>query len=485
MGRIRQLASDTAIYGLTTVVSRLLTYFLVPFYTKYFGTGEYGVITLVFIAIGFFNVLFTFGMESAYLRYGIDRDRAASLFKTLQITILGVGSVLVLLLWSAAPLVQPVVALEGGYLDPIYLFMLAILWLDALATVPFAELRLVRRTYAYAGAKLLNVAINVALNLYLVLSLGMGIVSVLIANVVASGWTLLHTAWLTRKSYNGSWDGPALRTALSFGLPYIPAGIGYIINEGISRVFLNITPDSTMAALYGSQYTSADITGIFGACYKLSVFMMLLTQMFRMAWQPFFMKYAQAEDAPKTFADVFRYYNFVAAGVFLTVGLFVAEIAAIPIPGLRGTVIDSRYWLGLSAVPMLLAAYWFQGWYTNFTAGVFIREKTKILPKITLAGATITILANIVLIPKFGMEGAAWASVMSYGSMALMIYRESQKQFPIPYRMASAFLVMAASGLMVAATAFEPWLASFYGKLALLASGLVMAGAITFWPRKN
>ncbi len=485
MGRIRQLASDTAIYGLTTVVARLLTYFLVPFYTKFFGTGEYGVITLVFIAIGFFNVLFTFGMESAYLRYGVDRERAASLFKTLQITILGVGSLLVLLLWSAAPLIQPVVALQGGYQDPIYLLMLAILWLDALSTVPFAELRLVRRTTAYATAKILNVAINVALNLYLVVGLGMGIVSVLIANVAASAFTLAHTALLTRRSYSGSWDGPALKTALSFGLPYIPAGIGYIINEGISRVFLNLTPDSMMAALYGSQYTSADITGIFGACYKLSVFMMLLTQMFRMAWQPFFMKYANEVGAGKTFADVFRYYNFVAALVFLTVALFVAEIAAIPIPGLRGTVIDSRYWLGLGAVPMLLAAYWFQGWYTNFTAGVFIKEKTKLLPKITLAGASVTILANMALIPLYGMEGAAWASVMSYGAMAMMIYRASQREFAIPYNMATAFMIMAICGSTVAATVFVPWLASFVGKISLLASGSAIVGAITFWPRRN
>ncbi len=485
MGRIRQLASDTAIYGLTTVVARLLTYFLVPFYTKFFGTGEYGVITLVFIAIGFFNVLFTFGMESAYLRYGVDRERAASLFKTLQITILGVGSVLVLLLWSAAPLVQPVVALDGGYLDPIYLLMLAILWLDALAAVPFAELRLVRRTSAYATAKILNVAINVALNLYLVLILGMGIVSVLIANVAASAFTLVHTAMLTRRSYNGSWDGPALKTALRFGLPYIPAGIGYIVNEGISRVFLNLTPDSMIAALYGSQYTSADITGIFGACYKLSVFMMLLTQMFRMAWQPFFMKYADQADAGRTFADVFRYYNFVAALVFLAVALFVADIAAIPIPGLRGTVIDSRYWLGLGAVPMLLAAYWFQGWYTNFTAGVFIKEKTKLLPKITLAGASVTILANMALIPFYGMEGAAWASVLSYGAMAMMIYRASQREFAVPYNMVAAFLIMAVCGSIVSATALGPWLASFVGKISLLVGGSAIVAAITFWPRRN
>ena len=485
MGRIRQLASDTAVYGLTTVVSRLLTYFLVPFYTKFFGTGEYGVITLVFIAIGFFNVLFTFGMESAYLRYGVDRERAASLFKTLQITILGVGSVLVLLLWSASPLVQPVLALEGGYLDPIYLLMLAILWLDALATVSFAELRLVRRTTAYASAKILNVAINVALNLYLVLVLGMGIVSVLIANVVASGWTLAHTALLTRKSYNGRWDGPALKTALSFGLPYIPAGIGYIVNEGISRVFLNITPDSTMAALYGSQYTSADITGIFGACYKLSVFMMLLSQMFRMAWQPFFMKYANEDGAAKTFSDVFRYYNLVAAFVFMSVALFVAEIAALPVPGLRGTVIDSRYWLGLSAVPMLLAAYWFQGWYTNFTAGVFIKEKTNLLPKITLVGASITIAANTVFIPHLGMEGAAWASVLSYGAMAMMIYRASQKVFAIPYHLSTAFAIMAVCASTVAATEWLPWLSTVVGKMSLLSGASVIVIAITLWSRKH
>lgn len=485
MGRIRQLASDTAIYGLTTVVARLLTYFLVPFYTKYFGTGEYGVITLVFIAIGFFNVLFTFGMESAYLRYGVDRERAASLFKTLQITILGVGSLLMLLLWVAAPLIQPVVALGGGYQDPIYLLMLGILWLDALAAVPFAELRLVRRTTAYATAKILNVAINVALNLYLVVGLGMGIVSVLIANVAASGFTLAHTAWLTRTSYSGTWDRAALQTAMRFGLPYIPAGIGYIINEGISRVFLNLTPDSTMAALYGSQYSSADITGIFGACYKLSVFMMLLTQMFRMAWQPFFMKYANEPGAGRTFADVFRYFNFVAALVFLAVALFVTEIAAISIPGLHGTVIDSRYWLGLSAVPMLLAAYWFQGWFTNFTAGVFIKEKTKLLPKITLAGATVTILANIVLIPEYGMEGAAWASVLSYGAMAMLIYRASQKQFAIPYNLAPAFLIMAICGSTVAATVFVPWLSTFVAKLSLLLGGSAIVAAITFWPRKN
>lgn len=465
MSRLRELASDTAIYGFTTVVSRLLTYFLVPFYTKFFGTGEYGIIGLIFIGIGFFNVFFTFGMESAYLRYAANRETSAGLFRTLQITILGVASVFGLLLFMGAPLLQPLFALPGGTYDPIFLLMIAILWFDALSTVPFAELRLARQTRVYAATKLFNVSLNVALNLVLVLIFGMGIIAVMIANAAASAVTLLQTTWLTRSHLNAAFNRDLLRQSLRFGLPYIPAGIGYIMNEGLSRFYLNALPDAQTAALYGPEYTSADITGIFNACYKLSVFMMLLTQMFRMAWQPFFMRYAQSPDAPATFADVFRWFNAAAALLFLVVALYTAEIAALRIPVLNGTIIDSRYWLGLSAVPMLLAAYWFQGWYTNFTAGIFISENTKILPAITLVGAGITIAANILLVPAFGMNGAAWASVVSYGAMALMIYAFGQRKWPVPYPIIRSFLIVLYCGGMVwlAQNHLASWIALLSG----------------------
>jgi O-antigen/teichoic acid export membrane protein len=134
---------------------------------------------------------------------------------------------------------------------------------------------------------------------------------------------------------------------------------------------------------------------------------------------------------------------------------------------------------------MLLAAYWFQGWYTNFTAGVFIMEKTKLLPGITSAGAGVTIIANSILIPQYGMEGAAWASVLSYGAMAMMIYRASQKEYAIPYNMAAALLIMAVCGSTVAATAWIPWLSSFVGKMSLLAGGTSIVAAITFVSRRG
>jgi len=480
VARLRELASDTAVYGLTTVVSRLLTYLLVPFYTRFFGPDEYGVISLVFIGIGFFNVLFTFGMESAYLRYGVDRERANSLFRSLQSVILGVATALVLLLWILAPFIQPVIGLPSSGADPIYVIMLGILWLDALVAVPFAELRLVRRTRAYASAKLINVALNVAFNLILVIEFQMGIIAVMYANLIASGFTLIHTALMTRSSYKGYWDRNLLNQALRFGLPYIPAGIGYILNEGVSRVFLNAMPDAQAAALYGAQYTSADITGIFAACYKLSVFMMLFTQMFRMAWQPFFMRYANDEDAPRIYADVFRYFNAIAAVIFLSIALFAAEIAAIPVPGLRGTIIDSRYWLGLNTVPMLLMAYWFQGWYTNFTAGIFIRERTRILPLITLVGAAITIIANLILVPKFGMMGAAWASVLSYGCMAMLIYTYAQRAWSVPYSMVRSWFIMLCCGGIVGYVMTSPYMNSILYKAIAVLVGILVTALIVF-----
>ena len=155
--------------------------------------------------------------------------------------------------------------------------------------------------------------------------------------------------------------------------------------------------------------------------------MLILVQMYRMAWQPFFMRFSEDPDASSLFGMAFKYFNIAAALVFLTVGLFVESIVAIPIPFLNTTLIDEAYWPGLSIVPWLLLAYWFQGWYINFSVGVFIQEKTKRLAQITGIGAIITIIVNVALIPVLGMKGAAIATLLSYGTMAVILYQVAQK----------------------------------------------------------
>ncbi len=467
MGKLRELFSDTLVYGISSVAARFINYLLVPFYTKFFDPSAYGIIGLIYGAIVFLNVLFTFGMESSYLRYGADREKARNVFKTVQISLLGGATLLVLISWILMPVLAPLVGLDaavsGVAADPavtqgiermsadhLFYLMLAILWLDALCMVPFAELRLVRKSYTYAFIRLFNVVINVSLNLYLVIVAGWGIEAVLVSNVIASFVTVLVLGWFTSDMYRGRWDRAILRRAMWFGLPYIPAGLSHAVNEVLSRFAVNNMPQETVNRLYGSTYTADDITGIFNACIKLSVFMLLAVQMFRMAWLPFFMRHSGADDARKTFADVFTLFNIAAAVVFIGVGLFVEQIVQIHIPLLDGTLIDSRYWMGLYIVPWLLMAYWFQGWFLNFMAGVFIEEKMWQLSGITVIGAAITLAGNILLVPVFGMQGAVWVTLICFFSMAMMMYFLTQYHYYVPYKLLKNGLIVLFSGLVVA-----------------------------------
>lgn len=448
MKSLRELFSDTLVYGISSVAARFINYLLVPFYTKYFAPSEYGIISLIFGAMVFLNVVFTFGMESAYLRYANDRGRAGSVYKTLQLALLGTGTVLALLLWLLRPLLLPILGLDTIH-GHLYLMMIGILWLDALSAVPFAELRLVRRSWTFALIRLTNVLINVGLNFYLVIGLHWGIAAVLLANLVASAFATVVSWTVTSGMWKGGFEKGLLNKALAFGLPYVPAGIGYAINETLDRFFLKQMPHHTIVTLYGSAYNADAIIGIYSACYKLAVFMLLFIQMFRMAWQPFFMRHSKDEDAPGIFSDVFRYFNLIAGLVFISVCLFSQEIVRIHIPLLNATLINHRFWPGLFVVPWLMMSYWFQGWYVNFTSGIFIREQTRSLPVIMLSGATVTVVCNILLIPPYGMLGAAWATLASYVVMAFMMYLYGQRVYKISYQMSRAIVMILISSLVV------------------------------------
>lgn len=500
MGKIRELFSDTLVYGISSVAARFINYLLVPFYTKFFDPASYGIIGLVYGAIVFLNVLFTFGMESSYIRYGADRQQARDVFKSIQMTVLLGASLLVLLSWFFMPLLTPLLGLNGFESaapgadsdmipafgmhpftgETLFYLMLAILWLDALSMVPFAELRLVRKTLSYAFIRLFNVLVNVSLNVYLVVVAGWGIEAVLMSNVMASLLTLLVLVWVTAPLYRGQWDKAIVRRAVWFGLPVIPAGLSHAINEVMSRFAVNNMPQETVDRLYGSQYTADDITGIFNACIKISVFMLLAVQMFRMAWLPFFMRQAGSDDARRTFAEVFTWFNIAAAVVYIGVGLFVEQLVQIRIPLLDGTLIDARYWMGLYIVPWLLMAYWFQGWFLNFMAGVFIEEKMWYFSGITMIGALITLVGNVLLVPMYGMQGAVWVTLLCFASMAAMMYLLTQRVYRVPYKMTKNVMIVLFSGAVVAlghgfgTDLFEP----LFAKMVLFVLSLLLLAVI-------
>ncbi len=447
--QLKQLLSDTLIYGISSVLARFINYLLVPFHTKVFSTAQYGIIGLIYASIAFLNILFTFGMESAYLRYAKDREQVRSVFKTLQSTLLITSTLMALLLWILSPVFMPLVNLPPDT-KAIFLMMIGILWFDTLSIVPFAELRLTRKTMLYAGVRTVHVLINIVLNFWLILGLGLGIEAVFMANLIASGLVTLFLGIYTSEMWRGSLSRSLLQKAAAFGLPFVPAGIGFAINEMIDRFFLaNYLDIETATALYGAGTTPLEVTGIYSACYKLAAFMLLLIQMFRMAWQPFFLQHGEDEKAPELFADTFLYFNIAAGIIFLGVALFVEKIVQIRVPIIDAYLIAPDFWEGLAIVPVILAAYWFHGWYMNFSAGIFIREKTAVLPKITLIGAAVTIAANLALIPFFGMMGSAWATLLSYGVMALLLYYKSSNLFRVPYSIGRAGAMLFLAGLCV------------------------------------
>lgn len=483
MSKLRELFSDSVIYGFSNVVARFINYLLVPFHTDVFSTARYSIVSLVYAAITFLNVILQMGMESAYLRYAEDRKEASNIFKTIQLSLLGVSTVAVVLLWLLMPVALSAMNLDSGT-SGIYIMMLGILWFDTLAIVPFAELRLVRKSIQFAILKTLHVIINVGLNFYLILSLDYGIEAVFIANLVASV-IITGLIWaVTADLWKGEWSQKWVGTIFSFGLPFIPAGLGHATNEMLDRFLLNSMDPSVAEKLYGSGITPEDVVGIYSACYKLAVFMLLMVQMYRMAWQPFFMRYSRDEESAKLFSRAFIYFNAFAAVAYLVVALFRDQIVAINVPVLNATLINSQYWPGLEIVPLLLLAYWFQGWYINFSSGIFIKEKTSVLYKITLLGAGITLTVNLALIPFFGMMGSAAATLASYGVMAFVLGTYSKRVMEVKYHLpASAGLMAMCTMIVYAAPAISGWLNVSYvtGCSLLILPGLAVIGGYVYF----
>jgi O-antigen/teichoic acid export membrane protein len=472
--KLRELFSDTLIYGISSVLARFINYLLVPFHTDVFNPAKYGIIGLIYAAIAFLNVVFTFGMESAYLRYAENRKEAANIFKTLQLGLLGFASLLCGILWLAMPSMLPLFNL-GPETSGIFLLMLGILWFDTLAIVPMAELRLVRRSVLFAVLKTLHVIVNLVLNFYLILGLNFGIEAVFIANLAASMLMTIVVWAFTADLMRGKWNSKWMKTAFEFGWPFVPSGIGYAINEMLDRFLLNNMDPANAERLYGMDTTPEDVVGIYNACYKMAVFMLLLVQMYRMAWQPFFMRHATDSESPKLFGQAFIWFNGFSAMLFLVVALFKEQIVAIHIPVLNATLIGSNYWAGLDIVPYLLLAYWFHGWYINFSSGVFIKEKTRVLYKITLMGAGITIIANLALIPFFGMIGSAAATLLSYSAMAVTLGIYSKKVMNVPYQLPASFGLMAVLAVLVFG---EPLVQHWFDGV-MLAKGVLLISGVT------
>ena len=433
MNPLKQLAGQTAIYGLSSIVGRFLNYLLVPLHTAVFQPAEFGVVTELYAYVAFFVVLLNYGMETAFFRFSTQEGNNPDQVFSTGFTSLVVTSCLFMLL--VVGFSGPIASAMAYAAHPEYIIYFGlVLGFDAISTLPMARLRAQNKALRFTLINLITIGVNVGLNVLFLnfcldadslgswasfCSVEAGVGYIFLANVLASAarLILLSPAFLELgKGFNFA----LLRSMNIYAFPLLFAGLGGIVNETLDRALLKwiLLPE------YGKDYALEQM-GIYGANYKLAIIISLFIQAYRYAAEPFFFNKEGQSDSKELFARIMNVFVGVVGAMFLFVLLYL-DIFKYFTP-------NKAFWPGLQAVPILLGAYIFLGIYYNQSAWYKLSGKTKYGAYITLLGAAITILLNIWLIPILGYMGSAWATLACYFSMSVISWILGQKHYPIPY----------------------------------------------------
>ena len=444
MNPFKKLARQTVIYGLSSVVGRLLNYLLVPLYTRYFLPEEYGIVTELYAYVAFLVVILTYGIETAFFRYSQKVPNKRTVYSTALISLLITSAIFVFIIFSsAAPIANWLQ--YPNHSDYIQYFAL-IIGLDSISAISFAKLREKNKATRFALIRLVNIFLNIGLNLFFIIycpyalekglssvdfvnsvySADIGIGYIFIANLIASIVTFLmlfpemiKSVWIFDKSL---W-----KQMMIYGLPLLIAGLAGMTNETIDRILLKHLLPTTVNA-------SSEL-GLYGAFYKLSILMILFIQTFRFAAEPFFFAQEKEKNARKIYADVMKYFVIITSVIFLGVSMFYDFIILF----LGENYHDER---GFMVVSILLAANLFLGIYYNLSIWYKLSEKTKYGAYLSIFGAIITLCLNFILIPKIGFVGSAWATLICYFSMMVASYFLGKKHYKIPYPLKRIFFYL-------------------------------------------
>lgn len=428
MALFQKLFKQTFLYGVATVVPRMLSFLLLPLYTEYLPKEEFGEVAIVFSWMAVFNVLLAYGMETSFFRFFHKEEFSKEVTATSAISLIGSTAVFLLLGFLLKDYISIATAIASHYID----YVLLILALDALATIPFAWLRAKEKPMVFAAIKIGNVAVNLGLNIFFIIYLpalaesnsffqsiykpDFEIAYIFISNLVASALTLLVLLpFYIKLSYRFSTE--LWKKMISYGTPILIAGIGFVINEVFDKILLG--------ELLPEDIAKAEV-GAYQACYRLALFMTLFATAFRMGIEPFFFSHAKNEDSTQTYATITKYFVIFGAAILVLVTVFADLLKVFLIQ-------DPSYWEGMVVVPLILIANFFLGIYHNLSVWYKVSDRTRFAGYISIFGAVVTLALNFWLIPYYSYLGSAIATVAAYGSMMLLSFYFGRKYYPIPY----------------------------------------------------
>jgi O-antigen/teichoic acid export membrane protein len=487
MTAIKRLAGQTAIYGIPSVLGRILGYLLVPLYTRVFLPGEYGTVNVFYSYASLLMVILTYGMETAFFRFNENEKDKEKVFSTAMISLI-VSSLIFLILVSnfAGPLAVWID--YPGHSDYVIWFAW-ILALDAISSIPFAHLRAQNRPRRFAFIKMTNIIVNISLNLFFLLLcpyvinhspeniIGRfftliyrphwGIEYIFISNLIASILTLImlfpQISVVKWKLHPDIW-----RKMILYAFPLLFAGMAGIVNETFDRLLLRYLLPKDIASYQ---------VGIYAACYKISILMTIFIQAYKYAAEPFFFAQAKEKDAKEVYAKIMDYFIIVVSMIFLITMLYLDDFI-MPI------LVGEKYWEGKGVISVLMMANLFLGVYYNLSIWYKLTGKTSWGAWLSLIGAVITLVLNFWWIPLssehliYGYYGSAWATFICYGSMMILSYLVGQKYFPVKYNLAKFSGYLGLSVLLyILSTVIKPessvLLIAFHTVLIMLFMGIV------------
>lgn len=424
VNKVKRLGQETLIYGTSTILARMLNFFLVPFYTYYLITSDYGIIATVFAFMALFNIIYQYGMDQAYLRFAED-NKTKNTFSTPLLAVCGTSILLSVIIYFLSPVIANILGIgtQNSYLIKYCVLILAF---DALNIVPFAKLRFEHRAWHFVLVRSVSIIVNVAGNICALKFFDWGVKGVFAAGILASLTSLILLFPVVKESFIFRFDKKLFKQMFNFSWPFIPAGLASILVNVIDKPLL-------------SHLTSLADVGVYQANFKIGIFMMLIVSMFDQAWRPFFIQEAKEPNAKQTFAEIFTWSFALLGWVFLGLALLMPLIIQTNIFGMN--LINRAYWGGLKIIPLVVGGYFFYGCYINFMVAPVLTKKTTVLMKITLLGAAASILVNILLVPHIGILGAGWAIFISYAMMALALFIFGQKNYKINYDYKKIFLI--------------------------------------------
>jgi len=431
---LRKLAGQTAIYGTSTIVARLLNYLLVPIHTRIFLPHEYGVVGEMYAYTALLLVLLTYGMETAFFRYYDNKaNDKEKVYGTSLISLLVSSFAFIILIIFIA---RPIAVMIRYPQNSEYIIWIAlIIAFDAISTIPFAKLRALNRPKMFAFFKVFNIVVCFLFNIFflyvlpyfyrnhiltdlvsLIYNPSIGVGYIFIANLISSASTVL-LLFIVLPHHKLPFDKVIWKRIMKYALPLLIFSLAGNINETFDRILLKYLSPAGIAL---SQ------VGIYSACYKISLLMTILIQAFKYAAEPFFFSYAKETNARDVYADVMKYFVIICSLIFLGVMLYIDVVKYF---------VGFKYWEGLKIVPILLLANMFLGIFYNLSIWYKLTDKTRFGAYLSMIGAVITLTLNFTLIPIIGYMGSAWATFACYGSMMILSFFIGQKHYYVKYNM--------------------------------------------------